>query len=311
VTSDPAATPTTTANPRPSVLGSVAIMLFSSTSSQVGAAMGTHAFPAIGPAGVVAVRQLVAAGVLLPAARPPFRRMTWRQWWPVLLLALVFATMNLSLYIAISRLGLGLAITLEFLGPLSVALLGSRSRRDAVIAVAAGVGVYVLVLPGPSSDWVGISLGLLAACCWGSYILLNRVVGGRLPGLQAPAAATSISALVYLPVFVSMIVTGRMTPAALAYSVAAGVGSSLIPYATDLIALRRVTPRFFGVFMSVNPVLAAVAGLLLLGQVLALHAWIGILVVVLANVVAVLLARNEQVDERAGTGPALDAAVQT
>jgi len=312
-TADPRAPEATAdADPaRPSVLGSAGIMLFSSTSSQVGAAMGAHAFPMIGPAGVVAVRQLVAAGVLLPTARPPFRRMTWAQWWPVLLLALVFATMNLSLYVAISRLGLGLAVTLEFLGPLSVALLGSRGRRDLLIAVAAGVGVYVLVLPSPSSDWVGILLGLLAATCWGSYILLNRVVGGRLPGLQAPAAATTISALVYLPVFVSLVVTGRMTPAALGYSIAAGVGSSLIPYATDLIALRRVTPRFFGVFMSVNPVLAALAGLLLLGQVLALHEWTGILVVVAANVVAVLFARTEQVEERAQTEAALDAAAQT
>ena len=309
---DPRASETTAADPaRASVLGSAGIMLFSSTSSQVGAAMGAHAFQMIGPAGVVAVRQLVAAGVLLPAARPPFRRMTWAQWWPVLLLAAVFATMNLSLYIAISRLGMGLAITLEFLGPLSVALLGSRGRRDLLIALAAAVGVYVLVLPSSSSDWVGIGLALLAAACWGSYILLNRVVGGRLPGLQAPAAATTISALVYLPVFVSLVVTGRMTMAALGYSIAAGVGSSLIPYATDLIALRRVTARFFGVFMSVNPVLAAFAGLLLLGQVLALHEWIGILVVVAANVVAVLFARTEQVEERAQTEPALDAAVQT
>ena len=100
--------------------------------------MAAHAFPLIGPAGVVAVRQIVVAVALLPVARPPFRRMTWQQWWPVLLLALVFATMNLSLYIGISRLGLGLAITLEFLGPLGVALLGSRSWRDLAIAIAAG-----------------------------------------------------------------------------------------------------------------------------------------------------------------------------
>ena len=89
-----------------------------------------------------------------------------------------------------------------------------------------------------------------------------------------------------------MLLAGRVTAAALAYSVAAGIGSSLIPYTFDLVALRRVTPRFFGVFMSVNPVLAALSGLLLLGQVLVLHEWIGIIIVVVANVAAVLLARN-------------------
>ena len=269
------------------LLGGVAIMLTGAVSNQTGAAIGAHAFPFIGPAGVVAVRQIVAAAVLLPVARPPFRRMTWHQWWPTLLLAAVFATMNLSLYTAIDRIGLSLAVTLEFLGPLSVALVGSRTRLDLVIALAAGAGVYVLIQPGPTSDWLGIALALVAAGCWASYIVLNRVLGSRLPGLQAPAAATSVSAVVYLPVLVVLIAQGKLQGAALLYAVCAGVLSSAVPYAADLIALRRVPQRFFGVFMSVNPVIAAVAGIVLLGQVLDVHEWIGIAVVVTANAVAV------------------------
>ena len=131
-------------------------MLGSAASNQVGAAVGAHAFPTIGPAGVVAVRQFVAAAVLLPVARPDLRRLTWSQWWPTVLLGVVFAVMNLSLYTAIDRIGLGLAVTLEVLGPLAVALLGSRTRIDLICALAAGAGVYVLVLPGPSSDFLGI-----------------------------------------------------------------------------------------------------------------------------------------------------------
>ena len=178
---------------RPRTLRSgVATMLLSGLSNQTGAGIGAHAFSAVGPAGVVAVRQLVAAAVLLPAARPALHRMSWAQWWPALLLAAVFAVMNLSLYTAIDRIGLGLAVTLEFLGPLAVALLGSRSRRDVLTAVAAGVGVYVLVLPGPSSDFLGLALAVLAAECWAAYIVLNRVAGSRLPGLQAPAVATGL-----------------------------------------------------------------------------------------------------------------------
>jgi inner membrane transporter RhtA len=275
---------------RPGLRG-VAIMLGSALSNQVGAALGAHAFGAVGPPGVVAIRQVVAASVLLPAARPPLRRMTWPQWWPVLLLAAVFGCMNLSLYTAIDRLGLGLAVTLEFLGPLGVALAGSRSRRDLLLAVAAAVGVYVLVLPGPSSDYVGLAVGLLAGGCWAAYILLNRAAGARLPGLQAPAVATGLCALAYLPVLVLIGAAGRLTWAATGYAVSAGVLASVVPYAADLIALRFVPARFFGVFMSVHPVLAALVGTVLLGQVLGLHQWAGIAVVVLANAAAVATSR--------------------
>jgi inner membrane transporter RhtA len=273
-------------------LRGVAIMLGSALSNQVGAALGAHAFGAVGPPGVVAIRQVVAATVLLPVARPPLRRMTWAQWWPVLLLAAVFGCMNLALYTAIDRLGLGLAVTLEFLGPLAVALAGSRSPRDLLIAAAAAVGVYVLVLPGPSSDYLGLGVGLLAGACWAAYIVLNRVAGARLPGLQAPAVATGLCALAYLPVLVLIAADGRLTSRAVGYALAAGVLASVVPYAADLIALRFVPARFFGVFMSVHPVLAALVGVVLLGQLLGPHEWIGIAVVVLANTTAVATSRS-------------------
>ena len=270
----------------------IATMLGSALSNQVGAAVGAHAFGVVGPAGVVAVRQVVAAAVLLPVARPAVRRMTWAQWWPVLLLAAVFGAMNLSLYTAIDRIGLGLAVTLEFLGPLAVALAASRSRPDLLIAAVAASGVYVLVLPGPTSDWAGLGLGVAAAGCWAAYILLNRLAGARLPGLQAPAVGTALCALAYTPVLVVLTARGDLTGAPLAYAVAAGVLSSVVPYAADLVALRSVPPRFFGVFMSVHPVLAALAGTVVLGQVLAGHQWTGIAVVVLANAAAVATSRR-------------------
>lgn len=285
--------PTVTAadGPSGSLLGGIATMLGSGLSNQVGAAVGAHAFAAIGPAGVVAVRQVVAAAVLLPVARPPIRRMTWAQWWPTLLLAAVFACMNLALYTAIDRIGLALAVTLEFLGPLAVALAASRTRPHVLTAVAAAIGVYVLVLPGPSSDYLGIGLALVAAACWAAYIMLNRLVGARLPGLQAPAVATLISALLYLPVLIALVAQGRLTGLPLVYAVGAGVLSSVVPYAADLTALRHVPARFFGVFMSVHPVWAALTGIVVLGQLLAVNEWIGMGVVVLANAVAVVTAR--------------------
>ena len=264
----------------------VLTMLATGTSSQVGAALGANAFPAIGPVGVVAVRQLVAAVVLLPVARPPLHRFTWRQWWPTLLLGLVFALMNLGLYLAVDRIGLGLAVTLEVLGPLAVALAGSHTRLDALCAIGAGVGVVVLVLPGPTSDYLGVGFALMAAAGWAAYILLNRLVGTRLPGLQAPAAAAFVSVLIYLPVLIVIALQGRFTATALGYAACAGVLCSVVPYAMDVRLLRRVPAPFFGLFMSVNPVLAALAGIVVLDQILSLREWAGIAIVIAANTVA-------------------------
>src|SRR5215218_8148064 len=221
----------------------VATMLTGATSNQVGAAIGAHAFDAIAPVGVVGVRQVVAAAVLLPVSRPPLRRMTWRQWWPTLLLACVFAAMNLALYTAIDRVGLALAVTLEFLGPLAVALAASRSRSDLLSAAAAAVGVYVLVLPGPSSDYFGLAAGALGGACWAAYIVLNRVVGARLPGLQGPAAATSVCAMLYLPVLVALVALGRRVGGPVLYSGVSGLLSGGVAYGLDMPALRNVRER--------------------------------------------------------------------
>ena len=197
-------------------------MLVSGASNQTGAAVGAHAFDTIGPSGVVAVRQVVAAAVLLPTVRPPVHRFTRAQWWPVVLLGLVFGAMNLSLYTAVDRIGLGLAVTLEFLGPLAVALAGTRRLVDLLCALGAGAGVYVLVLPGAATDFVGVGLALVAAACWASYILLNRLVGTRLPGLQAPAAGQRGLRPGLPPGGDGLVLSGRSTGRSLLFAVTPG-----------------------------------------------------------------------------------------
>lgn len=158
-----AARPATVATPRalpdPSVSVAsrrrgvgVALMLTSAASNQTGAALGATAFPVIGPVGVVAIRQLVTAAVLVPLVRPDLRRFRRDQWWPIIGLAMVFSVMNLSLYASIDRIGMGLAVTLEFLGPLTVAIASSRRALDVACAGLAGVGVVVLTAPGPTAD---------------------------------------------------------------------------------------------------------------------------------------------------------------
>src|SRR5580693_6549106 len=260
-----------------------ATMTGSALSNQLGAATAVLAFPVIGPAGVVAVRQWIAAIVLVTAGRPRWRSFTWPQWWPILLLAAVYGTMNLSLYSAIDRLGLGLAVTLEFLGPLAVALATSRRRTDLMCALAAAAGVVVLTRPRPATDYLGIGLGLLAAACWASYILLNRLIGQRVPGAQGSATAAGLSALVFVPVGLVILVRHPPTWGALACAATAGILSSAVPLLVDLMALRRVPAHAFGIFMSVNPVLAAVIGLVILGQRLPWSAWLGIGAIVAAN----------------------------
>ncbi|CAM02970.1 transporter, EamA family [Saccharopolyspora erythraea NRRL 2338] len=269
----------------------VALMLASGSCNQLGAAVGALAFPVLGPTGVVAVRQWIAGAVLLAVGRPRLRSFTGRQWRPVLLLAAAFATMNLSLYSAVDRIGLGLAVTLEFLGPLAVALLSSRRAPDLVCGAVAAVGVLALTRPQPSTDYAGIALALLAATCWACYILLNRTVGHRLPGAEGSAAAAGVSALLYLPVGITLLVVHPPTLAALACAATAGMLSSAVPMLTDMLALRRVPAHFFGIFMSVNPVLAAGAGLLVLGQSLQWSQWLGIAAIVTANTASVLLSR--------------------
>nr|WP_179023808.1 EamA family transporter [Streptomyces sp. IMTB 2501] len=278
--------------PAPGRLAGVATMFGSGLSNQTGAAIGSLAFPVLGPLGVVAIRQYVAALVLVAVGRPRLRDFTWRQWWPVLLLAGVFGTMNLTLYCAIDRIGLGLAVTLEFLGPLSIALAGSRRRLDAGCAVLAAAGVVVLMRPQPSTDYLGMVLGLVAACCWASYILLNRVVGRRVPGVQGSAAAACASAVTFLPIGILVAVRHPPTTGAVLCAVVAGVLSSAVPYLADLLTLRTVPAQTFGLFMSVNPVLAAVVGWVVLGQGLGVPEWAGIGAVVAANAVSIATTRT-------------------
>lgn len=267
----------------------VAALVGSALSNQLGAASGSLAFPAMGPLGVVAVRQLVAAVVLLPAVRPDLRAFSRGQWWPVLSLGLVFGAMNLSLYAAVERIGLGLAMTLEFLGPLAVAIVGVRTWAGKACALPAAAGVVAITQPGPSTDYVGIVLGLTAAGCWAAYIALNKTVGARIPGIQGTAAAAGVSAAIFLPAMLLVFATRRPDVPTILFAVGAGILATVVPYTVDLLALRRIPANLYGILASVNPVFAAVIGVVALHESLRASQWAGIALIVGANVVAVLL----------------------
>ncbi|WOQ17661.1 EamA family transporter [Raineyella sp. W15-4] len=234
--------------------------------------------------GQVVVGQLVTAIVLTPIVRPRLRGLRRDQWWPGLGLVVVFSVMNLSLYTAIDRIGLALAVTLEFLGPLTVAIASSRRVLDVACAALASAGVLVLTSPGPSTDVIGIALGLLAATAWGCYVLLNRTLGQRLPGLHGTALASLVTAAVWTPIAAAWFAVHTPTAPAIVLALACGLMSSIVPYVADLLALRRVPAQVFGTFTSINPVWAALAGWILLHQAFRLHEWIGMGLIILSNV---------------------------
>jgi inner membrane transporter RhtA len=265
----------------------IGLMTGAALAAQLGAAVAAQAFPVLGPLGVVAVRQWVASGLMAVSVRPKARQFTAAQWRPVLSLALVYMLMNTTLYLAIQRIGLGLAVTLEFLGPLSVALVASRKAVDYGCAVLAGGAAVVLARPQPSTDYIGIGLAVAAAAGWAGYIMTNRVIAERFTGSQAQAVAISISALLYVPVGVAVLASHPVTMLALARAAAAGIGCTVVPMVCDIRALRRVPAHFYSVFMSVNPLLAAFVGLVVLGQSLGLLEWAAIAAIVTANAVSI------------------------
>jgi inner membrane transporter RhtA len=167
-----------------------------------------------------------------------------------------------------------------------VAVAASRRRLDLGCALAAGVAVVVLARPQPTTDYLGIALALVAAVCWASYILLNRVIGRRLPGAEGSAAAAGLSALAYIPIGIVTLAHHAPTARSLGYAAAAGVLSSAVPFLADLLTLGRIPAHFFGVFMSVNPVLAALVGWAILGQSLGWAEWLAITAIVTANSVS-------------------------
>lgn len=278
---------------RPALERSPAIGLVGAgaVSVQFGAALATRLFHRVGPGGAVTLRLVLAAVVLLAVAatrrgrpdRPePLRTRT--DWAVAVAFGLVLAAMNLSFYEAIARIPLGVAVTIEFTGPLALALAGSRRWSDGLWAAAAGAGVALLASgAGRRLDPAGVGLALLAGTFWVFYILLSKETGRRFEALDGLAWAMAVGGLAVLPF--GLVGGGRQLadPAVLALGLTVAVMSSVIPYSLELLALRRVTSRAFGVMMSLDPALATAAGFLVLGQHLDLREWVALGLVVAAN----------------------------
>jgi inner membrane transporter RhtA len=262
------------------------LVLFPIVSVQLGAAIAKGLFDALGPGGTVFLRISFAALVLLLLVRPKLRGHDRSGYLVATVFGLTLAGMNLSLYLAIDRIPLGVAVTLEFLGPLGVAVAGSRRPLDLLWAVLASAGVLLLapldVLGGTNLDPVGVAFALLAGCLWACYILLSARTGSAFAGGTGLVIALCVGTVVLLPVGVAGGGYALLDPGLLLAGFGVAMLSSAIPYSLELEALRRLPARVFGVLMSLEPAVAALVGLLVLGERLDSRAVAAVLLVTVA-----------------------------
>jgi inner membrane transporter RhtA len=255
-------------------------------SVQFGAAFANELFDEAGPGGVVFLRLLLSAAILLAIARPTMRGRTRADWTAVLMFGLVLGAMNWSFYEAIHRLPLGVAVTIEFTGPLTVAIAGSRRLLDGLWVIFAGAGVVLLALRGGHHGVhaTGVVLALVAAACWALYILLSQRVGRTFAQLDGLAIALGIGVLVVVPVGIIQGGDALLRPHVIGGGLAVALLSSLIPYSFELMALRRLTAYRFGLLMSLEPAVAALAGVIVLGQPLTAVLGVALVLVAVASI---------------------------
>ena len=262
-----------------------ALVLSGVVSIQFGAALAATLFDDLGASGTSALRLGFAALLMLVAVRPSVRGRDPGALRLVVLFGLCLGAMNLTFYEAIDRIPLGVAVTIEFAGPLGVAVFTSRRRLDLVWAALAAVGIVLLADPGGGSlDGVGVALALAAAAFWGLYILLAQAAGQRFDGSQGVALAMVVAAVVPLGPGIAQAGTDLLDPGLLAIGAAVALLSSVIPYTLETEALRRLPTNVFGVLMSLEPALAALAGFLVLSQGLGARELVAIAFVVAASV---------------------------
>jgi inner membrane transporter RhtA len=278
------------------------LVLTAVVSVQFGGALAATLVPQIGAGGSVTLRLLFATAILWAIARPRVRGHRRSAWLTVLWFGGALGLMNLAFYASLAHLPIGVAVTIEFLGPLTLATALSRRLRDLAAVAAAAVGVVLiseaLDTPLPDLEWTGLGLAALAGACWAAYILASRRTGREFPQLEGLALAMGVALVLTLPFGVASI------PSSSGESVAKGVGiavlSSVLPYSLELAALRHLDARVFGILLSLEPAAAALAGLLVLDQRLGHLQLAGMALVVLAS--ALVMGAGQPKDPAASGG---------
>mgnify|MGYP003574919560 FL=1 len=268
----------------------VPAVLMAIISVQGGAAIAKGIFPVMGAGGTVMLRIVLSAIILLAIHRPNFKKITGSQWKLVVWYGLVLGAMNTSFYLSLARIPLGLAVTLEFIGPLLLAVSTSKKALDFLWVILAAVGIALIAPWSPNSniDLIGAALALLAGAFWAAYI----VIGGKLSKTMDGGIAVSIGLVVASFVAVPAgIIEGNLhqiNPTILFWGLGIALLSSAIPYTLEMNALKHIPAKTFSILMSLEPAVAAFCGLLFLGEQLSINEWIAIMLVVAASAGATL-----------------------
>jgi inner membrane transporter RhtA len=279
---------------RDEVVPAPVLVLGAIASVQSGAAIATKLFPAVGAGGAVFLRLAVSAVLVCLLVRPRIRERSRDELVLVVAFGAVLGTMNALFYLSLDRIPLGVAVTVEFLGPLVVAIGGSRRLLDGLWTVLAALGVVLLTSGGGHLKASGIIFAASAGVCWACYILLSQRVGRVFPGMSGLAIALIIGGLGTAPYGIAVGGAALARPSVLGKGAAIAVLSSAVPYSLELAALRRLRASVFSVLMSLEPAMAALSGLLFLGQHLAGREWIAVGCVMLASVGATSFATADK-----------------
>ena len=268
-----------------SIALSIGVLLVAMVSLQIGAAVAKRLFPIIGSSGATTWRLAFAACLLFTIWRPWRVRPTWPEARSIVIYGLAMGAMNFMFYAAISRIPLGIAVAVEFTGPLALAMATSRRAVDFLWIALAAFGLIAL-LPlgrgGPSLDAMGVALALAAGVCWALYIVFGRKAGAAHGG-QSAALGTLVAALAVAPFGIAHAGMELLLPAIVPAACAVGVLSSALPYSLEMIALTRLPTRTFGVLMSAEPAIGALSGLAFLGEALTAIQWIAIVSIMAAS----------------------------
>lgn len=282
----------------------VAYVLAAIASVQIGGALAAQLIPQMGARGTVCLRLVLGAAILWAVVRPKVRGHSRSDWLTVGLFGATLAGMNFAFYSSLATLPMGVAVTVEFLGPLLLAAVLSRRAVDILPVLAAGAGVAImsLVSHGPGGmrlDPQGLALAGVAGACWAAYIVLSQRTGARFPRLDGLALAMIGAAILVLPLGANTL--PQLTSEQLLKGLAIAVLSSVLPYSLELLALRHLSQRVFGVLLSLEPAMAALAALVILGQNLSGWQLLGMALVVVAS--AVVLSRPQQPPALPGETP--------
>ncbi|MCP3098531.1 EamA family transporter [Myxococcus sp. K15C18031901] len=281
---------------RPSPIAvAIPLLLAAMGSIQVGASIAKGLFPMVGAQGTTALRLVFSSLILLAFWRPWRHRLTRQELRAIVVYGASLGVMNLTFYLALARIPLGIAVAIEFTGPLAVAILSSRRPIDFVWALLAIAGVLlILPLSGASGtlDWVGVAWALVAGTCWALYILFGQKAGASVHGGTAASLGMLVAALVAVPVGVASAGTALLNPSLMLPALGIAILSSALPYSLEMFALKKLPTRTFGILMSLEPALGALAGRVFLAEQLSVTQWVAVGLIISASVGSAASARQ-------------------